>query len=129
MLRNAAKLFGIVFVILGLGGFLPFLAPENSEGVPVLLGILAVGVLHNIIHLASGVVALISSKSEAYAKTYFQVFGVVYALVTVIGFVQGDSILGLMTVNLADNLLHVAIAVSSLALGFGSYGKTQPKAV
>ncbi len=59
-------------------------------------------------------------------RLYFKVFGVVYALVTVIGFAQGDTVLSLITVNVADNLLQVAIAVSALALGFGSFDK-QPR--
>jgi hypothetical protein len=50
---------------------------------------------------------------------YFQVFGVVYGLVTVVGFLQGDTVLGLIGVNMADNVLHLAIAAVALYAGFG----------
>jgi hypothetical protein len=119
MLKKAALVFGIVFVVIGIGGFLPFLVTKDSAGMDLLLGLFMVSALHNVIHLVSGVAALASSATEKYARLYFQVFGVVYALVTVIGFVQGDTVLGLIDVNMADNLLHLVIALASLYLGFG----------
>jgi hypothetical protein len=119
MLKKAALVFGIVFVVIGIGGFLPFLVTKDSAGMDLLLGLFMVSALHNVIHLVSGVAALASSATEKYARLYFQVFGVVYALVTVIGFVQGDTVLGLIHVNMADNLLHLVIALASLYLGFG----------
>jgi hypothetical protein len=48
----------------------------------------------------------------------------VYALVTVVGFVQGNTVLGILPVNLADNFLHLVIAAVSLYLGFGPVGET-----
>lgn len=117
MLRLAAKIFGAVFLLIGVLGFFPVFTPDGN-----LLGIFHVNTLHNLVHLASGVVALIAGFSSArYAKMYFQVFGVVYALVAVLGFVYGDnSILGLVASNVADTLLHVVIAAAALTLGFGN---------
>jgi len=119
MLKNAAMLFGAVFLLVGVLGFIPALAPKDDMGMPLLLGLFMVGALHNVIHLASGVFALLASKTDKYAKLYFQVFGAVYAVVTIVGFIQGDTVLGLIHVNLADNLLHLVIAAASLYLGFG----------
>jgi hypothetical protein len=85
-----------------------------------LLGLFMVGGVHNIIHLLSGIGALAgASKSERYARLYFQVFGSVYALVTVIGFIQKTTVLGIFDVNTADNFLHLGLAVVILAIGFG----------
>jgi hypothetical protein len=85
-----------------------------------LLGIFAVNTIHNLVHVASGIVALIAGfASERGAKIYFQVFGIVYALVAALGFVQGDGLLlGLVSNNAADTWLHVVIAVVALYLGF-----------
>jgi hypothetical protein len=124
MLRKAALLFGVVFVLIGALGFVPALTPVDDAGMPLLLGLFMVGVLHNIIHLASGVAAFLGSKSEEGASLYFKVFGVIYAIVTVVGFIQGDTVLGLIHVNLADNILHLAIAAATLGLGFGVKPKT-----
>lgn len=119
MLRKSAMVLGAVLLLVGILGFIPALAPENSDGMPVLLGLFMVGALHNVIHLATGVAGLLGSKTEKYASLYFKVFGVVYAVVTIVGFIQKDTVLGLIHVNLADNLLHLAIAAFSLYMGFG----------
>lgn len=119
MLKKAAIAFGVVFLAIGALGFVPALAPVGADGHAMLLGIFMVGGLHNVIHLASGAAALAGGlASEAYARLYFQVFGVVYALVTVLGFVGNGSVLGILPVNMADNFLHLAIAAVALTLGF-----------
>lgn len=117
MLRTVAKVFGVVLLLIGILGFVPMTRPDNH-----LLGIFHVNTLHNIIHLASGAVALwAGSASDVASRTYFRVFGVVYTLVTVLGFVYMDKdILGLVANNMADNLLHILIAGSALVLGFSS---------
>jgi len=53
MLKNIAIAFGIVFVIVGLLGFVSAVA---SNG--LLLGYFEVNPAHNVVHLATGVVAL-----------------------------------------------------------------------
>jgi hypothetical protein len=122
MVRLVAKVLGAVFILIGVLGFVPALTPDGN-----LLGIFHVNTLHNIIHLASGLVALVSAYSSVKAaKLYFQVFGVVYGLVAVLGFVYGDNaILGLVANNLADTLLHVVIAGTALALGFGNFASKE----
>ena len=63
-------------------------------------------------------------KGDLYASNYFRVFGVVYALVAVWGISAltggfNDNVLfGLIHVNMATELLHIAIAVVSLYIGF-----------
>lgn len=112
--QMAARLFGVVFIAIGLLGFVPALVPDGK-----LLGIFEVNALHNLIHLASGVAALVLSSSYANAKLYFKVFAVVYGLVTLLGLVYGNEpILGLVSNNYADVLLHVAITAGAAYFGF-----------
>lgn len=118
MLKKAALAFGIVLTLVGILGFIPGLSTTDNDGMKLLLSLFMVGTVHNIIHLASGLAALALSKTGSNAKLYFRVFGVIYAVVTVVGFIQGDSVLGLIHVNMADNLLHTAIALAALYLGF-----------
>lgn len=120
MLKKAALLFGIVFIVIGIAGFIPALLTDDVDGVGKLLGLFLVSPLHNVIHLASGAAALAAAGSSRTARLYFQIFGVVYALVTILGFIQGDNVLGLIDVNAADNLLHLVISAASLYLGFGT---------
>jgi hypothetical protein len=61
----------------------------NNE---MLLGIFHVNLAHNIVHLASGIVFLLCGMAGAGASsTFFKIFGVVYALVAVLGFIKGRS--------------------------------------
>lgn len=106
-----ARIFGVVFVAIGVLGFVPGITTDGS-----LLGIFEVNALHNLIHIITGVAALAMAGSSA--KMFFKVFGVVYLLVTIIGFLQGDTVLGLIGVNMADNLLHLVIAGAALYFGF-----------
>jgi len=117
MLTTLSKVFGVVLLAVGVLGFVPGVTTDNQ-----LLGIFQVNLLHNLIHVASGAVALWAGFTGAKAsRMYFQVFGSVYALVTVLGFLTGDgNILGLVANNMADNLLHLLIAGSALYLGFGT---------
>jgi hypothetical protein len=118
MLKKALVFFGIIYIIIAISGIMLELQGGHHDG-SLLLGTFKLDFVHNLVHLLSGVVALTTAMaSERYARIYFQVFGVVYALVAIVGFVQTDTVLGLFVVNLPDNLLHVAIAASSLALGF-----------
>lgn len=116
-MNNLAKLYatvlGAVLTVVGVLGFVPALAPGGN-----LLGIFAIDPLHNIIHILSGVVGLAVAFAArgAYARYYALIFGAVYGLVTIIGFIQGTTVLGLINVNLADNILHLLIAAASLAV-------------
>ena len=116
LVRKAAMVFGVVFVLVGILGFIPAFTPDGH-----LLGIFVVNGVHNMIHLLSGVAALLASSSYRYSKLYFQVFGVVYALVTLLGLFAGDSpLLGIVAHNVADIFLHAIIAAAALYLGFGT---------
>ena len=117
MIKKVAIVFGVVFVLIGILGFVPGIT--TSDG--LLLGIFNVNAVHNIVHLLSGIVALAAASSEKNSKMYFQIFGVVYALVAVLGFYyQGNEILGLVASNMYDTYLHVLIALVALYFGFAS---------
>jgi uncharacterized protein DUF4383 len=115
-LKQIAVIFGIVLVVVGALGWAPAVDPGEK-----LLGIFEVNPAHNFVHLATGVVAIIAGvASEKSSRVFFQVFGVIYGLVAVLGFVSGEApLLGIVANNAADSVLHVVIAVVALYLGFG----------
>lgn len=117
MVKTMAVLFGIIFLVVGALGFVPAVTKDE-----MLLGIFHVNTAHNAVHLLSGVVALLCGLSGVGAsKNYFRIFGVVYAAVAVLGFMnpgEHTMLLGLISNNTADTWLHVAIAAVSLILGF-----------
>jgi hypothetical protein len=119
MLRKAAMAVGVVFLLIGVLGFTPL--AFDSDGVKKLLGLFEVDATHNLVHILSGLVFLVASQKGSWSRMAFQAFGVVYALVTLLGFLVGDGkVLGLFHVNGADNLLHLVLAVAFLYLGFGT---------
>jgi hypothetical protein len=115
MVKTAAVLFGVVFLLIGILGFVPAVTKDQ-----MLLGIFHVNAAHNCVHLLSGVVALFAGMTSLGAsRMYFRIFGLVYGLVAVMGFFVGDGmLLGLISNNAADTWLHVGIAAVSLILGF-----------
>ena len=115
MVKTAAVLFGVVFLLVGILGFVPAVTKDE-----MLLGIFHVNAAHNVVHLLSGAVALFAGMTSlGAARIYFRIFGLVYGLVAVMGFFVGDGmLLGLISNNTADTWLHVVIAAVSLLLGF-----------
>ena len=102
---------GSVFVLVGILGFV---MPSP------LLGIFEVNMLHNIVHLASGGLTLLAATQGIGAmRLWGKLFGLVYLVVAILGFVMpGGDLFGLMHVNMADNVLHVALAAVFLYVGF-----------
>ena len=112
-----ALTFGATLVIAGIVGF--FYSADFSTGDTereALIGVFDVNGWHNVVHILSGLLGLALASSWSGARLYAYGFGLVYLVVTGIGFAIGDgeSILGLIPVNSADNLLHLAIAVLGL---------------
>ncbi len=114
MIKTLGLIFAAVFILIGILGFIPALTPDGK-----LLGLFEVDIVHNIIHLLSGIIAgvVVLIGNIKYIRLYFQVFGIIYALVTILGFAFGGNLL-LMMVNLADNILHLVLAVALLFIGF-----------
>lgn len=109
-----ALLFGAVLALVGVLG--PALAGPEGE-----LIIFGRNYLHDAIHLLSGVAGIGAGyyAGGQYAAAYNKTLGVVYALVTVLGFVFFGLFAELIALNTADNFLHLILALVFLAVGFG----------
>jgi uncharacterized protein (DUF486 family) len=125
MQKSLALIFGIVFLIIGIAGFIPALAPANADG-QMLLHIFQINTMQSVIHLLSAVAAFAAfAGGTYYAATYFKVFGAVYAAVALWGLpglthTFNSVLFGLIHVNLATELLHIAIAAVALYVGFSA---------
>lgn len=118
MAKTIMMIAGVVFIILGLLGFV------NDP----ILGIFDVDLLHNLVHLASGILALIfASQGESQARRFALILGIVYGLVTILGFLAGDGkILGLIATNGADNILHLLLTIVFLIVGLKKPAMSSP---
>jgi hypothetical protein len=124
--QSAALLVGIVFLAVGILGFVPGItthygdlsfAGHNSGA--KLLGIFQTSILQNIIHLLFGLAGIAMARSWEGARTYLIGGGVIYLVLFVYGlFAHGNTSANFVPVNSADNVLHVALGVGMLALGF-----------
>jgi hypothetical protein len=116
-------LAGIALLLAGIFGFISDSSFETGDGIQGdrFLGF-EVNAIHNIIHLASGLVLLAASPKRASARAVALGFGLVYGLVAIIGLIDGEDVLGLIPINSADNLLHIALAALGILTGLISRG-------
>ena len=112
-----AKLYamgvGIVLLLVGVLGFFM----DN------LFGLITFTTHHNLIHVATGVVGLGAALAggEKGAKWFALIFGIVYILVTVVGFVGFEDIGPIqLHLNLYYNVIHGAVGVLGLLAGLAS---------
>jgi hypothetical protein len=123
--QKAAALVGIVFLAVGVLGFIPGIttnydtlqfASHHSEA--KLLGLFQVSILHNIVHLLFGIAGLALARTISGAKRYLVVGGIIYLVLFVYGLaVPMNSSANFVPVNLADNILHVLLGIGMIALG------------
>lgn len=102
---------GIVFIVVGLLGWLG----GSHDHHFIIFGVNA---SHNLVHMLSGIAAVAAGlHSFKAARLFCLVFGVVYGLVTIGGFLAIPAVVQMLNLNMADNFLHLAITVSCLGVG------------
>lgn len=117
--KLVAMIAGSVLVLIGILGFVPGIVNANGY----LLGMFAVNLTHNLVHLISGAVLLGAAymNNGASARTTLLVVGAVYAVVAVVGFIAPGVTNSILAPNAAasitaDNFLHLLLAVVFLAV-------------
>jgi uncharacterized protein DUF4383 len=129
--KTYAIVVGAVLVFAGVAGFFYETDFSTNGDKDAVFGILDVNGWHNLVHVATGALGLVLSRTLAGARTYALLLGVVYLAVAIWGFVLGDGefILSILPVNTEDNVLHLLISLT----GFGAYAASpavgQPVAV
>jgi hypothetical protein len=119
--QSLAALVGVVFLLVGILGFVPGITTHYGDlsfaghgSGAKLLGIFQVSILHNIVHLLFGVVGLVLAKTADGARTYFLGGGSVYLLLWVVGLAGAVE---WIPANTADNWLHFGLGVGMILLG------------
>ena len=123
--QKAALAVGVVFLLVGLLGFIPGITSNHDdlgvaghESEALLLGIFQVSILHNIVHVLFGVAGIALARRSDTARTYLLAGGAIYLVLWVYGLVVGhDSAANFVPVNNADNWLHFLLGVGMIALG------------
>ena len=118
MAKNWIIIFGVVFVLVGVLGLLGGVGIVGSDGFFVTNG------AHDWVHLVTGILFLIVGFAAAQsAGMTMKIFGIVYLLVAVLGFVMETPLLGFLAYNMNDNILHLVLGVVITWAGF-SGGKS-----
>jgi len=109
MAKTIALIFGIIYTLVGVVGFLSPLGGTFGM-VPVpLLGLFYINLVHNIVHLAIGIPGLLMAGNEESAARYLRVFGIILVLVAILGFIRSieASIHGFLPIGGQDVWLHL----------------------
>jgi hypothetical protein len=129
--RTFAMIFGVVFLIVGAGGFIPGLTDMGHMGHPAdgqvtmttmfgyELKLFPVNVLHNIVHLLFGVWGILAARSLGGARGYFRAVAVIYAVLTVMGLIPAlYTTFGLIPLYGNDVWLHALLAIVAAYFGW-----------
>jgi hypothetical protein len=103
--QKAALAVGIMFLLIGVLGFVPGITSNfgqlefaTADSKALLLGLFQVSILHNIVHLVFG--------------------GIVYLVLFLYGLLVGqESAANFVPLNLADDFLHLFLGIGMILLG------------
>ncbi|MDZ8026270.1 MAG: DUF4383 domain-containing protein [Nostoc sp. DedQUE01] len=132
--RYIALAIGIIYLLLGLAGFVPALVslPGSSEsfvpldesagaysaGFGYIFGVIPTNFLHNLVRCAVGLLGITSYNNTTTARLFNRGFTIAYALLAIIGLLPlGKTFFGLMPLFGANVLLN---ALAAIAAGYYS---------
>ena len=131
--QRFAQVFGAVYLLVGIVGFLPPLLlgtlPPTVVGplAGLLLGLFAVNWFHSLAHLLIGAAGLAVYRGHAASRAYALALGIAYAGLFVLGLIFGLNFLGgLMPLNGADHVLHILTALVAFGAYLASRGQGAP---
>lgn len=127
LVRLVALIFGVVFVLAGLAGFIPGITHQmdSVQGMEVadgaVLGLVPVNAVANVVHLVIGVVLIAASRTHSLALNAVRFFGFAYALLAVIGIAAPEGF-GLLPLGGVELAIHILTAAVLLFVGFVNPG-------
>jgi len=115
MAKTIATILGVVFILVGIVGFFA----------PTLMGT-HLSTTHNLVHIISGALALYFGMAGTLsaARLFCIIFGIVYALLGVAGFLLGSgadrmlAIDDLLMLGTMDHVVHILLGIVFLVGGF-----------
>jgi hypothetical protein len=127
MVRTFALVFGIIYLVVGILGFVPglvqpahhgpALAVEANHG--MLLGLFPINLLHNLVHLVIGICGIVASRALPAARWYSRGLAGFYGLLAILGLLPAtNTLFGLVPIYGHDVWLHALSAVVAAYFGF-----------
>ena len=120
--QNVARLVGIVFLVVGIAGFIPGITTNlydglefaGNDGNAELLGLFQVSILHNIVHGLFGIAGLALAATPSGARSFLVGGGAIYIVLWLLGILGGAE---WIPSNSADNWLHLVLGVGMIGVG------------
>jgi hypothetical protein len=120
--QNVARLVGIVFLVVGIAGFIPGITTNlydglefaGNDGNAELLGLFQVSILHNIVHGLFGIAGLALAATPGGARSFLVGGGAIYVVLWLLGILGGAD---WIPSNRADDWLHLVLGVGMIGLG------------
>lgn len=135
--RQFALISGVIYLIVGIAGFIPALLQPPAGTAPQLvvdslhgrlLGLFPVNILHSLVHLAIGVWGVVGAKGMGAAIMYSRSLAVIYGLLAVMGFIPGlNTMFGLVPLHSHDIWLHAGTALIAAYFGFAAKHTTEAR--
>ena len=119
MLRKLVLVFSIVFILVGILGFVTPGGMGMGADPPaaMLLGLFPINMLHNIVHIAIGSWGLMASRSWAGSRNFARIAGVLYLVLAICGFFIPTTF-GLIPIGGNDIYLHAVLGLILAGIGF-----------
>ncbi|RZU33695.1 DUF4383 domain-containing protein [Blastococcus saxobsidens] len=115
-----ALAFGVIYLLVGIVGFFvtgfdDFFAHDTGET----LLVFEINGMHNVVHILIGAVGIALSRTLAGARTYGWLLAVGYGAAFVYGLIAIGETWDFLSINAADNVLHIATAIVGLVMALG----------
>ncbi|MEV6596555.1 DUF4383 domain-containing protein [Actinoplanes sp. NPDC051346] len=125
LVQTVALAVGVVFLLVGVLGFIPGVTTgydamtfAGHESDAELLGVFQVSVLHNIVHLLFGAAGLAMARTAAMARLFLIGGGAIYLVLWLYGLIiDHASAANFVPVNTADDWLHFFLGIAMIGLG------------
>jgi hypothetical protein len=127
-MKTFALVYGIVFLAIGVAGFIPGLTVAHDHpdvavtgGLGLLFGLFPVNVIHNLIHIAFGAWGLAASRTFVATRSYARSVAIIYVVLAVMGLISVGNLyttFGLAPLYGHDIWLHLLLAAGAAYFGF-----------
>lgn len=120
-----AMIIAAVFLLVGILGFIPGITTDydtmtfaGHHSSAMLLGVFAVSVLHNLVHVLFGLVGFALARSVRGSRMFLLVGGAIYLVLWLYGLIIDlDTTANFVPFNEADNWLHFGLGFGMVLLG------------
>jgi hypothetical protein len=123
--QDAAALLALVFLVIGIAGFIPGITTHydrlafagHGSGAE-LFGLFQTSILQNLLHLLFGVAGLALARTRESARAYLIGGGAVYVVIFLYGLAtSAHSGANFVPLNGNDDILHLTLGISMLVVG------------